>query len=377
MALAARDQLKYWSIATVAFLVALWFLGNVILPFLVGGAMAYMLDPIADRLQRLGLSRTAATSVISVVALLIFVVAALLVIPTLVQQGLALANAAPDILRRLQGFLTDRFPELMDTQSSVRQTLAALGETIRERGGALIQGLLSSLLGVVNAVVFMVVVPVVAFYLLLDWDHLVARIDGLLPREHAPVMRRLALEIDTVLAGFVRGQLSVCATLGIYYATALGLAGLQFGLVVGALTGMVSFIPYVGAIIGGGLAIGLALFQFWGQPLAIGIVVAIFLVGQLLEGNVLVPKMVGHSVGLHPVWLLFALSAFGSVFGFVGLLVAVPVTAALGVLIRFAIAQYTESLLFQGADQAEIPMDIRVEIAVVTPAERTDPGTKG
>jgi predicted PurR-regulated permease PerM len=189
---------------------------------------------------------------------------------------------------------------------------------------------------------------VVAFYLLLDWDHMIARIDSLLPRDHAPTVRRLAGEIDAALSAFVRGQLSVCLVLGIYYSAALMMAGLQFGLVVGAIAGAITFIPYVGAIIGGALAIGLALFQFWGDWLQIGIIAAIFALGQFMEGNVLTPKLVGKSVGLHPVWLLFALSAFGTLFGFVGMLVAVPVAAALGVLTRFAIAQYHGSSLYVG-----------------------------
>ncbi len=152
------------------------------------------------------------------------------------------------------------------------------------------------------------------------------------------------------MAAFVRGQVSVCLILGTFYAIALMLAGLQFGLIVGAIAGLVTFIPYVGALIGGGLAVGLALFQFWGDWLSIGIIAAIFAVGQFLEGNIITPRLVGKSVGLHPVWLLFALSAFGTLFGFVGLLVAVPVAAALGVILRFAIGRYTESRLYSGLE---------------------------
>jgi predicted PurR-regulated permease PerM len=170
----------------------------------------------------------------------------------------------------------------------------------------------------------------------------------MLPLDHAPTIRRLGREIDTVLAGFVRGQVSVCLTLGTFYAMALMAAGLQFGLVVGAIAGAITFIPYVGSIIGGTLAVGLALFQFWGDWVQIGIIAAIFAAGQFFEGNVLTPKLVGKSVGLHPVWLLFALSAFGSVFGFVGMLIAVPVAAAMGVLTRFGVEQYRASLLYQG-----------------------------
>ena len=363
MALPIKDQLRYWGIAAVVFLVLFWALGNVLLPFLVGGAIAYFLDPVADRLERAGLSRVAATTLISLVALVLVILLVLAVIPTLVNQLTALVNAAPDISRRLQGFLLERFPSLADSTSTIRQTLAEIATAIQARGGQLAQGILSSALGVISVVVFIVVVPVVAFYLLLDWDRMTQRIDSMLPRDHAPTIRRLAREIDAVLAGFVRGQVSVCLALGSFYAAALMAAGLQFGLIVGAIAGAITFIPYVGSIIGGTLAVGLALFQFWGDWVSIGIIAAIFAAGQFIEGNVLTPKLVGKSVGLHPVWLLFALSAFGSMFGFVGMLIAVPVAAMLGVLTRFAVEQYQASLLYRGTEAPAAP----------APASTTEP----
>ena len=348
MALPVREQVKYWCIALLVLFALLYLLGSVILPFLVGGAMAYFLDPVADRLQRWGLSRVAATTVITLVGLLVMVLIVLSVIPTLIQQTSALINAAPEIAKRLQGFMIEKFPELTDSTSTMRTTLAEIGAAIQAKGAALAQGVLTSALSLLSAVVFIVVVPVVTFYMLLDWDHMVARIDAMLPRDHAPVVRRLGREINDALSAFVRGQLTVCLTLGAYYATGLMLVGLQFGLVVGAIAGAITFIPYVGALLGGALAIGLALFQFWGDWVSIGLVAGVFAIGQFLEGNVLTPKLVGKSVGLHPVWLMFALSVFGSLFGFVGMLVAVPVAAAMGVLIRFAVSQYQGSVLYQG-----------------------------
>jgi predicted PurR-regulated permease PerM len=348
MALPIRAQATYWGFAALVFFALLWFLGDVILPFLVGGAIAYFLDPVADRLERAGLSRVAATTVITLVAVLIMVLLVLAVIPTLINQLTALVNAAPDIAKRLQGFLVEKFPELSDETSTIRQTLSNIASTIQSRGAELANSLISSALGVISAVVFVVVVPVVAFYLLLDWDHMVARIDALVPRDHSATARQLAREVDKVLAGFVRGQISVCLLLGTFYAVALMLAGLQFGLIVGAIAGAITFIPYIGSLVGGVLAVGLALFQLWGDWVSIGIVAAIFAAGQFIEGNILTPKLVGKSVGLHPVWLLFALSAFGSLFGFVGLLVAVPVAAAIGVFLRFSVGRYQTSILYKG-----------------------------
>jgi predicted PurR-regulated permease PerM len=349
MELPVRDQVRYWGIAALLFLAALWFLGGVILPFVVGGAIAYFLDPVADRLERLGLSRTLATATITLVALLVLVVALLLVIPALVGQAVDLAEAAPELVQDAMTELTKYYPDLIEADSPIRRNIAGLAEMMRDRLLPMVDAVLSSALGVVGFFVFILVVPVVAFYLLLDWDRMVAQVDALLPRDHAPTVRRLAREIDAVLAGFVRGQLTVCAILGTFYATGLVLVGLDFGLVVGATAGLISFIPYVGVIVGGALAMGLAVYQFWSDPLMIGAVAAVFVAGQVLEGNFLVPKLVGGSVGLHPVWLLFALSAFGSVFGFVGMLVAVPVAAALGVLARFGVQQYSASLLYRGA----------------------------
>ncbi|NNE88870.1 MAG: AI-2E family transporter, partial [Silicimonas sp.] len=326
----------------------------VILPFVLGAAIAYCLDPIADRLERLGASRAVATGLITFFAILVFVIAALLIVPLLIRQASDLIASAPMIVSNLQAFLTERFPDLGDANSTIRRSLSSIGETIQSRGDELLETLLASFSGVLNAVVLFVIVPVVAFYLLYDWDNLIAKVDGLVPRDHAPVVRKLAAQIDRTMAGFVRGQGTVCLILGIYYAVALMLVGLNFGLVVGFIAGALTFIPYVGALVGGVLALGLALFQFWGDWLWILLVWAIFQSGQFVEGNILTPRLVGQSVGLHPVWLIFALSAFGALFGFVGLLVAVPVAAAIGVIWRFAIEQYKDSRLYQGlAGRAE------------------------
>lgn len=353
MALSPRKQLTYWGLAAAAVLLALWALGDILLPFIIGGAVAYFLDPVADWLERRGLSRTLAVTLIALGATLVFVLLVLLLIPALIGQATALAQEAPDLLRQLEEQLTLNFPALGEIEPFLERSLGDIGAFISERGGQLIGGVLVSARSLVGLFFFLLVVPVVAFYMLLDWDRMVAQVDALLPREHAPTMRRLAREVDETLSGFLRGQGTVMLIVGLYYAGALMIAGLNFGLVVGFLAGLVSFIPYVGAIVGGGLALGLALFQFWGEWGMIAIVAVIFLSGQVLEGNILTPKLVGSSVGLHPVWLLLALSAFGAAFGFVGLLAAVPLAAVLGVLVRFALERYRASTLYTGIGGAE------------------------
>ncbi len=353
MALPVVLQVRIWTVAAVALLAILWLLGDIVLPFVLGGAIAYCLDPIADLLERAGLGRALATTVITLTAILVFAIMALAVVPAAVNQAAALANAAPQLAGNLQAFLSENFPALMDRNSTIRQSLEALGEMVSSKGGALIDGLVTSAASLLNILLLVFIVPVVAFYLLLDWDRLVASLDRMLPRDHAPTIRSLALQVDRTLAAFIRGQGTVMLILAVFYGTALMLVGLEFGLIVGVTAGLLSFIPYVGALVGGGLAIGLAFFQFWGEWGWIGAVAAIFFVGQFLEGNFLTPKLVGDSVGLHPVWLIFALSVFGSLFGFVGLLVAVPVTAAFGVLVRFMLEQYMEGRLYRGRKAAE------------------------
>ncbi|RKT30738.1 putative PurR-regulated permease PerM [Roseovarius halotolerans] len=353
MALPVGTQMKYWGIASAVFMVIMWFLGDVILPFVLGGAIAYFLDPLADRLERMGASRAVAVTLITLLALLVFVVMALLVVPTLIQQSVALFDTAPKLFGQFQEVLTERFPSVVNEDSVLRKSLIAIGQTISDRGGQVLESVLSSAASLINVVLLFVIVPVVAFYLLYDWDRMVARIDELLPRDHAPVIRHLARDIDRTLASFIRGMGTVCLILGTYYALALMLVGLQFGLVVGAVAGLITFIPYIGAVVGGALAIGLALFQFWGDWVSIGLVAGIFVLGQVAEGNFLTPKLVGNSVGLHPVWLIFALSVFGALFGFVGMLVAVPVAAAIGVLARFLISRYMGSRLYRGLSSTD------------------------
>lgn len=374
MALPARKQLKYWGVAAVLFAVVMWALGNVLLPFILGGAIAYMIDPLADRLERAGLSREGATAVITVAAVLIFLIMLLLIVPMLANQMIDLVQTLPQAMSNLRDFAQDRFPDLFEENSRVREALAGLWSILQDKSMGLLQTFVGSALSLLNVVVLIVIVPVVSVYLLVDWDRMVARIDALLPRDHAPVVRRLARDIDNVLSSFVRGMGMVCVILGTYYAVALMLVGLNFGLAVGFVAGLVTFIPYLGAIIGGVLAIGLALFQFWGALegadgemirqgtdwIRIALVAGIFMIGQMVEGNFLTPKLVGNSVGLHPVWLLLALSVFGALFGFVGMLIAVPVAAVIGVVARFAVEQYLDSRLYQGQshrDAATLSVD--------------------
>jgi len=289
--------------------------------------------------------------VISMIALVGALLALVLLAPLIFRQVQSLIETSPQLVASLIDFLTEKFPSLLEEGSSIRQALSSFEDTLRSKGVAVANTVLASGLAAVSSVLTIFVSLVVAFYLLLDWDRMTAVVDSWMPREHVGVIREISKEIDAVLAGFVRGQMTVGAILGIFYAVALAIVGLQFGVVIGLLAGALTFIPYVGSTVGGGLSIGLAIYQFWDDPIWIAVVAVIFIVGQMVEGNFLTPKLVGSSVGLHPVWLMFALYAFGSLIGFTGLLIAVPAAACIGVLGRFGIKNYRDSKLYLGPQE--------------------------
>ena len=348
------EQARWWLIVFVAVVLFIWAFSAAVTPFLAGMAIAYFLDPVADKLEARGASRLTATCVVAGVAVAVALAALLILVPVVIEQISSLVSAAPDSVARLQLFLErlgERYaPEAVGEDGVLKRAFTTYEERVREWSIALVEGVFSSGLALIDFLAIAVITPVVAFYMLLDWDRMIREIDGWLPRRHAPTVRRVARDIDTVLAGFVRGQLTVCLILGTFYALALMVIGLNFGLIVGLFAGLISFIPFIGALLGGALSIGIALFQFWGEWAAIVAVAAVFLLGQAVEGNFLTPKLVGGSVGLHPVWLMFALACFGAVMGFTGLLIAVPAAAVIGVLARFGLEQYRQGRLYAGGE---------------------------
>ena len=348
MVLPVKDQIKYWTIAASILLIFLWLLGDILLPFVLGAAIAYLLDPIVDRLERLGTGRILGTTLILVAAFFVLFFIFLLLIPLVIDQLRLLAAAAPDLVTSVQALILNQIASISPESEALNSTVSKLSTMAQEKLGIIFGSVMASAISLIDIIMLMVITPVVAVYLLVDWDRILEKINELLPLDHAPVVKSLASEIDNTLSAFVRGMIAVCMVLGIYYATALSLIGLEFGLIIGFIAGLVSFIPYVGALLGGVLAIGLALIQFWGDFELVALVVGVFIVGQIFEGNILTPKLVGNSVGLHPVSLILALSLFGAFFGFIGLLLAVPLAASAGVILRFLIKKYKMSRLFLG-----------------------------
>lgn len=347
-----RSQILFWFAALLVLLLFLFLFRDILLPFVLGMVLAYILDPLADRLERLGLSRLLATLAILLIFLLLMAVFVVAIAPILGRQIGGFIDNLPQTVAQLRLLATGVYDRVggrligaqgeggLEVDKLLAQSAAWLG--------ALLASVWNGGRAIFDVFTVMVITPVVAFYMLLDWDRMMAWLDTYLPRDHRTTVRGLIHEIDRALAGFVRGQGAVCLILGTFYGVALSLVGLNFGLLIGLVAGIISFIPYVGSIVGFVLSIGVALVQFWPEFLPILAVAAIFGAGQFVEGNILQPRLVGSSVGVHPVWLMFALFAFGALFGFVGLLLAVPAAAALGVLVRFGLRQYMASSIYRG-----------------------------
>jgi predicted PurR-regulated permease PerM len=351
-------QALVWLALFAALGLAIYVFSGILLPFVAGLVLAYFLDPLADRLERMGLSRLWATVFILGLFVMLFVVALLVLVPLLVSSLGDFLQIVPEYAKKLQQFLLERGKPILERFSN-DATIPDLSGSI---GGVLSKGatwftdLLTSVWSgsqsFISLMSLVVVTPVVAFYLLVDWDRMIAKVDSWIPPRNRATVEQLASEINAAISGFVRGQALVCLLLGTWYAVGLWLTGLKFGFLIGAFAGFLTFIPYVGSLTGLVLSAGMALVQFWPDWVMIGAVLAIFFTGQFFEGNILSPKLVGDAVGLHPVWLMFALFAFGTLFGFVGLLLAVPLAATIGVLARFGIRQYLQSPLYGGTPLA-------------------------
>lgn len=364
MRFAGSKQAIWWGAVALVLVLVLWLLGAAIMPFVLGMAIAYLLDPVVDRLERAGVSRVLAVVLITGLAVLALATALVWLVPLLIRQGTQLVETTPAMIDRLQAVVQSRYPQLFPDGGFVDNALQQARTTVAASMGTIVGTVMGSINGVIGFVMVLVIAPVVAFYMLLDWDRMVRRIDALLPRPHLDTLRALFRQIDDSVSGFVRGQALVILILAVFYSTGLALAGLPFGIVIGVSAASLSFIPYVGTLVGGVISIGVALFSFWGEPARIIAVAGIFVAGQMLEGNYLQPKIVGGHVGLHPVWLMLALSVFGTLFGFVGLLVAVPLGAAVGVIVRYSVERYKVSPLYTGAEApAPVPTPTLVELA--------------
>lgn len=340
----------FWLTLFALFCLSVYALKSVLLPFVAGIIIGYLLDPWASYFERHGMNRTLAT-ILVLFLVVIFLIPALIVLFSIIDEQIgrfleALPQYITIFVKKIEPIIQElqsRFPSLeADKIKAYIKGNMANGLKII---GSVIRSVISSGFAFFNLLSLLLITPVVTFYMLRDWDKFIAKVDSLLPVKSQDSIREQAKEIDCTLAGFIRGQLSVCLILGTYYSLGLYFIGLELGVVVGFVAGIISFIPYIGSIFGFTVSIAIAFAQFdsWGPILQ---VIGVFLVGQFVEGNFLTPKLVGENVGLHPVWVMFALLAGGVLLGFLGLMIAVPVAAIIGVLVRHAIINYKHSDLY-------------------------------
>jgi predicted PurR-regulated permease PerM len=353
-AMTLRNQVLIWIGLLVAVVLVLWVFRAILLPFVVGAALAYLLNPLVNQLQKWRINRAWATTIVLLSVITIVVSIFIMFVPLIGQQVIGLIRRLPQYVSDLQALFARWSPEINEWLGPERA--AQLQASINDLAGQAL-GFIATLpgelvnIGLTGAAVigFTVLTPVVAFYLLLDWEGMVHGIEGLLPKDHKGEIDTILKDIDKSMAGVIRGQGGVLLIDAAFYATALSLIGLNFGLVVGLIAGLMSFIPFVGFVLGFGLSVGIAIVQFSGDPLMVGIVAGVFLFWQFIEGNILYPKLVGSSININPVWMMFALLAMGAVFGFVGLLLAVPMAAIASVLVRYGVRKYKESTLYLGS----------------------------
>lgn len=347
-------QVWFWLVALVVALAGLALFKDILLPFVAGMILAYFLNPLADRLEVRGMGRTMAAALIVGVVGAGLIIGLVALAPILAGQIKQLALSLPADIERARISLEVVARERLGAnfavvQAGIDRAVAELQSGWAELAKGAFAALWSRGAALVNVLSLILITPLVVFYLLVDWHPMLERVRLWLPRSHAPTIERLAGEINDAVAAFIRGQGAVCLCLGLFYAAALSMAGLNYGVLVGLATGLLAFVPMVGWAVGVLIAAAIALVQFAPKLTPVLAVLGVMVAGMALDTAVLSPRLVGKKVGLHPVWLIFALFAFSYLFGIVGTLVAVPVSAALAVLARFGIAQYLKSEVYRGS----------------------------
>ena len=358
MTMHPRTYVATWLIGFAALIIILVVLSDILLPFVAGMAVAYFLDPVADRLERAGFSRTLATGIITTSFVVVVGLMLFFLLPVLQGQVVEFLKHLPNYFHGARGWaepmiekwVAELEPERIDRAESIIESFSS-------RAVQFVMGIIGDIwsggMALVNFLALIFITPVVTFYMLRDWDNIIERINSWLPRQQAPAVREQARLMDSALAGFVRGTGIVCIVLAAFYGGTLSIIGLNFGLAIGVAAGLLSFVPYLGSIGGLAICVGLAALQF-DETWRIALVAAIFVIGQIASDYYLIPRLVGQRVRLHPVWIIFSVLAGGSLFGFVGMLVSVPAAALMGVLVRFGISNYLESDMYQKRDMQSV-----------------------
>ncbi|MBX9697721.1 MAG: AI-2E family transporter [Alphaproteobacteria bacterium] len=352
------EKLLIWGVFFTSLIYFIYHISGIMIPFVAGILVAYLLNPLASLLVRFKLPRVLSTMLLILTFFLSIAGLMTIAFPFLKRELLKLAVQIPDYGDRLYQTLTPYIQTLsqyVDQKSieMIKNTASGHVGDMISWGLKLVAGLFTNSLALANLISLIILTPVVAFYLLRDWPNLVESLESLFPKESKQSIKKLLSEINRTLKGYIQGQLLVCLTLGLFYTLAYTFIGLDFSITLGCMTGILAFIPYIGFFIGATAAISIALAQFpdWTSPSYVMIILG---VGQLLESNFLTPKLVGDRVGLHPVWIIFALLTGGFFFGFLGLVIALPVAATLGVLVRFLISKYKGSVYYLGTKRKKI-----------------------
>lgn len=378
---AQTKKIWFWLVVGVVFFGFVYLIRSILLPFVLGLLIAYFLDPAARWMEKKGYSRTTATSLLIIGFFGVGVVAVAALSPVLYDQIMAFVKAAPEYVRKGKEFIAPQIDKVMSglrgtpVATNSQEVLSNASESALGYAKTILMGIFTSGANFFNLITLLLLTPVVAFYLLRDWQRFITEVDELLPRESADTIREQMGEIDRTIAGYLRGQVNVCLILAAFYMVTLGLTGLNYGVLIGLVSGLITFIPFVGAMLGFVVAMAIALFQF-DELWRIAAVAIVYGLGQMLEGNFLVPKLVGDKVGLHPVWVIFGMLAGGVLFGFVGVLLAVPISAIIGVLVRFMIGEYRASLIYVGDMEVAPSQTIAQQlqpVSISTPSEPRQP----
>jgi predicted PurR-regulated permease PerM len=353
--------ITFWIAMCAAIIAAVVLLREILLPFVAGLVLAYLLNPLANRLERLGMNRLAATLIIIGTFVVGFVGLIALTAPIIARELAFFLDNMPTYIGQLKMLTSDPSRPWLrkivgEGLGSAEQSIGELVNLGADWFASVLRSVWSGGRALISVFSLAIVTPVVAAYFIHDWNNMLAAVDNWTPPERRPTVRALASEIDDTIGGFVRGQGTLCLILSAFYATALTLAGLHHGLLIGITAGLISFVPYLGSLTGLAVSTCVAVAQFWPHWGAIIVIPLIFVVGQAVGDYVLSPFLVGRRVNLHPVWMIFALFAFGYLFGFVGLLLAVPLAAACRVLLRFALEQYYASPLYSARPDASPSM---------------------
>ncbi len=356
-----RNHFIFWLIAFAAFIGFIALFKSILLPFVLGMAIAYFLNPTVEKFGRIKIGRGPAALIILAVFFLFVIGFFAVLVPVLIKE---LSNFSSDLPTLIENFAAHFDPYLekirawfgVQSQDDLQTMITQHAKGAANIAGSVAGGLAVGGLAVLDFLTFIVITPIMAYFMMKEWPHITGAIEDLIPQDNKATIMNLFKEIDKKLSSFVRGQISVALILAVGYAAALSLAGLKYGFLIGIMAGLLSIIPMVGSILGLVVAVTVAGFQT-GEFSYMAIIAGIFIAGQIIEGYVLTPKLVGDSVGLHPLWVFFALMAGGSLFGIVGMLVAIPVAAVASVLVAFALHQYRKSPYYQKKPVTKKKMD--------------------